>query len=136
MVFFGEICQMNHSFKIFIALCSVVTLFSGCFESQRDCSTFKTGRFTFSTAIAGQIETSAFERFETYEIEYYKGKQDTSDIRWINDCEYIVQKRHPKNRAEEQAIHIKILRTDDAGYEFEYKAVGADKTLKGRVNRS
>lgn len=114
----------------------VTALFSGCFNDQRNCASCKTGQFSFSTAVAGQIETSLFERFEQYEVEYYKGKQDTSDIRWINDCEYILQKRNPKNRAEEQAVHIKILRTDETGYEFEYKTVGSTKTLKGRVNRS
>jgi hypothetical protein len=122
--------------KTLFTLTIVITFFSSCFESQRDCTAYKTGRYTFSTAVAGEIETSEFERFDNFEIEYYQGKQDTSDIRWINNCEYIVQKRNPKNRAEEQAIHIKILRTDASGYEFEYKAVGATKILKGRVNRS
>jgi len=85
--------------------------------------------------VGGQIQTSTFERFEDYEIEDFQGKRDTSNIRWINDCEYILQKRNPKNRAEQQAIHIKITKTDETGYEFDYKSVGAKKTLKGRVNR-
>lgn len=127
---------MINKSKYFFLLGTVGLLFSGCFQQERDCGAYKTGRFVFSTAVGGQIETSEFERFDNFELEYYKGKQDTSDIRWINNCEYILQKRHPKNRAEEQAIHIKILRTDQSGYEFEYKAVGATKTLKGRVNRS
>lgn len=127
---------MIQTIKRFALLAVLATFVLGCFNAQRDCSAYKTGRYTFSTAVAGQIETSEFERFDEFEIEYFKGKQDTSDIRWINNCEYILQKRNPKNRAEEQAIHIKILRTDDSGYEFEYKAVGANKTLNGRVNRS
>ena len=127
---------MNFTVRTAILFTLVTTIFSSCFNEQRNCASYKTGQFSFSTAVAGQIETSLFKRFEQYEVEYYKGRQDTSDIRWINDCEYILQKRNPKNRAEEQAVHIKILRTDASGYEFEYKAVGADKTLKGRVNRS
>lgn len=122
--------------KTLFFLVIVAVLFSGCFNNPRDCDAYKTGKFTFSTAVGGQIETSEFERFEGFEVEYYQGKQDTSDLRWINNCEYIIQKRYPKNRAEEQAIHIKILRTDASGYEFEYRSVGASKTLKGRVNRS
>jgi len=127
---------MKFKARTIIVFILLTTLFSSCFNEQRICASYKTGQYSFSTAIAGQIETSLFERFEQYEIEYYKGKQDTSDIRWINDCEYILQKRNPKNQAEEQAVHIKILRTDESGYEFEYKTVGATKTLKGRVNRS
>jgi len=127
---------MKFKARTIIVFILLTTLFSSCFNEQRNCAFYKTGQYSFSTAIAGQIETSLFERFEQYEIEYYKGKQDTSDIRWINDCEYILQKRNPKNQAEEQAVHIKILRTDESGYEFEYKTVGATKTLKGRVNRS
>ena len=127
---------MNYSIKNICLLGLILSLTTSCFDNQRDCSSYKTGKFSFSTAIGGQIETSEFERFDNFEIEYFKEKQDTSDIRWINDCEYILQKRNPKNMAEKQAIHIKILRTDAAGYEFEYKAVGATKTLKGRINRS
>ncbi|HBB49088.1 MAG TPA: DNA topoisomerase IV [Flavobacteriaceae bacterium] len=127
---------MSPFFRVLTILIVISTSFSSCFNKPRDCAAYKTGRFTFSTAVGGQIETSEFQRHNSFEVEYYKGKQDTSDIRWINDCEYIVQKRNPKNRAEEQAIHIKILSTDASGYEFEYKAVGAAKTLKGRVNRS
>ncbi len=127
---------MTHFTKTLFLHVIVAVVFSGCFDNQRDCDAYKTGTFTFSTAIGGQIETSEFERFEGFEVEYYQGKQDTSDLRWINNCEYIIQKRYPKNRAEDQAIHVKILRTDASGYEFEYKAVGDAKTLKGRVNRS
>ena len=29
------------------------------------------------------------------EIDYFQGKVDTSSVRWINDCEYIVKKRNP-----------------------------------------
>jgi len=127
---------MTSFLKPLLYCCIVLTVFCGCFNEQRDCNAYETGRFSFSAAVGGQIETSVFERFQDYEVEYYKGKQDTSDIRWINDCEYILNKRNPKNRAEEQAVHIKILRTDASGYEFEYKTVGSSKTLKGRVNRS
>ena len=125
---------MNH-LKLPLAIIGLSAILTGCFNTSRNCEQCKTGKFSFSTEVGGRIETSTFVRFNDYEVEYFQGKSDTSNIRWINDCEYILQKRNPKNRAEQQAIHIKITKTDEMGYEFDYKAVGDEKTLKGRVNR-
>jgi len=106
---------------------------SGCFDKPRNCNDFKTGRFEFTTTIGTRIETSVFTRENDIEIETFQGKSDTSDIRWINACEYIVTKRHPKNIAEQKAIHIKIRNTEPRAYTFEYNAVGTAKKLQGRV---
>ena len=70
-------------------------------------------------------------RNDSIEIDYFKGKIDTSSIRWINDCEYIVKKLNPRSRAEEKAIHIKILTTRTNEYTFEYCVVGEEKKQKG-----
>ena len=64
-------------------------------------------------------------------IETYKGKTDTASIRWVNDCEYILQKLHPKNMAEQKAISIRILTTSKNSYTFEFGAVGNDTKQKG-----
>lgn len=82
--------------------------------------------------MVGQEErTTTFERRDDLEIDYYEGKADSSSIRWINDCEFIVQKLHPKNRAEQQAIHMKILTTTENSYTFEYGLVGEAPIAKG-----
>ena len=81
--------------------------------------------------VGTQLETTTFKRNDSIEIDYYQGKADTSSIRWINDCEYIVQKINPKNRAEEKAIHMKILTTDNNEYTFEYNIVGQTNKQKG-----
>lgn len=65
------------------------------------------------------------------EVDYFDGKADSSSVRWINDCEYIVKKLNPKNKSEEVPIHIKILTTKDKSYTFEYNAVGQSKKSKG-----
>ena len=56
--------------------------------------------FVFEQEINGEKHTSTFVRTDEYEIETYNGKTDTASIRWVNDCEYILQKLHPKNMAE------------------------------------
>ncbi|MDG1963077.1 MAG: DNA topoisomerase IV [Flavobacteriaceae bacterium] len=123
---------MASSTTQFWTLLLTFTLY-GCFNTPRECNDFKNGTFEFTTTIGTRIETSVFTRDGALEIETFQGKSDTSDIRWINDCEYIVLKRNPKNMAEEKAIHIKILTTETNAYTFEYNAVGTSKKLRGKV---
>ncbi|AXT59865.1 DNA topoisomerase IV [Aquimarina sp. AD10] len=109
----------------FIGLLSL--LFTSCYQQERNCTDFKTGTFEFETYLNGELVKTTFVRNDTLEIDYFQGKSDTSSIRWINPCEYIVKKIHPKNMAEEKAIHMKILSTDDQTYTFEYGLVGVAK---------
>lgn len=106
-----------------------------CFQQERNCKDFKTGTFTFEALIGTEMETTTFERRDSIEIDFFRGKSDTSRIRWINDCEYILEKLNPKNRAEEKAVHMKILSTTNDGYTFEYSIVGQDKKQKGTAKR-
>lgn len=105
-------------------------LLQSCNVPERNCRDFKTGTFTFETILDGELVATKFTRNDTLEVDYFNGKADSSSVRWINDCEYVVKKLHPKNRAEEKAIHMKILSTDGDLYTFEYSLVG--KTLKQR----
>ena len=102
-------------------------LFLGCYQQERDCQNFHTGTFEFETYLNGELAKTTFVRNDSIEIDYFLGKSDTASIRWINDCEYIVKKLHPKNMAEEKAIHMKILTTDGDTYTFEYGLVGIKK---------
>ena len=108
---------------------------TSCFQQERNCKEFRTGTFTFEALIGTEMETTTFERQDSIEIDYFRGKADTSRIRWINDCEYVVEKLHPKNRAEEKAVHIKILTTSADSYTFEYSIVGQDKKQKGTAKK-
>lgn len=110
-------------------LCS--TLFYSCYEPERKCADFRTGTFEFEAVVGTEVLKTTFVRNDSIEIDYFEGKQDTSSIRWINDCEYIVKKLHPKNKAEERAIHMKILTTTDNTYLFEYNIVGEKQKQKG-----
>jgi len=102
-----------------------------CYQPERNCKDFKNGKFSFTSIINGEEQTTTFNRTNNIEIDYFNGKSDTSSVRWINDCEYIVKKRKPKNKAEEKSIHIKILTTTKSSYTFEYNIVGKNKKSKG-----
>src|SRR5690554_7268949 len=82
-----------------------------CYTQERNCTDFRTGTFIFEQEIDGEHHTSTFVRTEEYQIETYQEKTDTASVRWINDCEFILQKINPKNMAEEKGIHMKILTT-------------------------
>lgn len=109
----------------------LLLLGTGCYNPPRDCKAFKEGTFRFTAIIDGKEQTTKFERYNDQEIDYFEGKADTSSIRWINDCEYIVKKLRPQDAAEEKSIHMKILTTTDSSYTFEYGLVGSSKKSKG-----
>ncbi len=110
-------------------------LLMSCYDAERNCKDFKTGKFKFEFEVDGVKKTTVFERKDSIEIETFEGKTDTSSIRWVNDCEYILQKIHPKNRAEEKAISMKILTTTKNSYIFEFGIVGSDQKQRGTVEK-
>jgi len=110
-------------------------LLVSCYNQERNCTDFKTGKFEFSQEIDGKVETSTFMRNDSLQIETFRGKTDTSTVRWINDCEFVLQKLHPKNRDERKAVHMKILTTNNNGYIFEYAFVGDTKKQRGTITK-
>lgn len=118
-------------FLIFISF----FLLSACYEPQRNCADFKTGTFEFEALSGTEVFKTTIVRNDSIEIDYYQGKSDTSSIRWINNCEYVLRKINPKNQAEKKAILIKILTTDKNKYTFEFSEVGKTKTSKARAKK-
>jgi hypothetical protein len=118
-----------------ITLLLPVLLLMSCYNAERNCKDFKTGKFKFEFEIDGVKKTTLFERNDSIEIETFEGKIDTSTIRWVNDCEYVLQKKHPKNKAEEKSISMKILTTTKNSYTFEFGMVGIDSKQKGTVTK-
>lgn len=108
-------------------------LLLSCYNVENNCKDFKTGKFKFDYTVNGIKKTTFFERKDSIEIETYEGKTDTSSIRWVNDCEYILQKINPKNMSEEKAIDMKILTTTKKSYTFEFGIVGKEERQKGTV---
>ncbi len=116
-------------------LAFLILLFISCYTPERRCADFKTGTFEFEALVGAEILKTTFFRNDSIEIDYFKGKADTSSIRWINDCEYIVKKLNPKNMAEQKAIHMKILTTDKDTYTFEYNIVGQNTKERGTAKK-
>lgn len=108
-----------------------IVLCTACYQPERNCQNFKNGKFTFTSILNGEEQTTTFVRNEKLEIDYYQNKIDSSSVRWINNCEYIVKKLNPTNRLEEKSIHMKILSTTDDSYTFEYSIVGESKKIRG-----
>lgn len=110
-------------------------MLTGCYQQERNCKKFQNGTFEFETYLDGELAKTQFIRNDSIEIDFFLGKSDTSSVRWINDCEYIVKKLHPKNRSEEKAIHMKILTTDGDSYTFEYGLVGSSTKQRGTAKK-
>jgi hypothetical protein len=118
-----------------ILLLPLLLLVVSCYNVERNCKDFKTGKFRFEYEVDGEKKITLFERNDSIEIETFEGKTDTASIRWVNDCEYILRKLHPKNMAEEKAIGMKILSTSGNTYTFEFGMVGNDQKQKGVVTK-
>ena len=108
-----------------------ISLMVACYRPERKCEQFKNGSYTFTSTVDGVEMTTNFVRKDALEIDYFNGKADSASVRWINDCEYIVKKLNPKNKAEEKSVQIKILSTTDNSYTFEYGLVGSSKKSRG-----
>jgi len=119
--------------KLFILTLLLVLI--SCYNVEHNCKDFKTGKFQFEFEVNGIKKTTIFERRDHIEIETFEGVTDTSSIRWVSDCEYILQKLHPKNMLEKKSINMKILTTSKNSYTFEFGIVGSAQKQRGTVNK-
>ncbi len=118
-----------------LLLLMIAPIVLSCYENERNCTDFKTGKFRFESEIDGKKMVTEFERFDDIEIETFQGKTDTATVRWVSDCEYVLQKKSPKNMQERKAIGMKILSTTENSYTFEYGVVGSDQKQRGTATK-
>ncbi|TYA59058.1 DNA topoisomerase IV [Formosa maritima] len=118
--------------KYLFGIALLFTLAS-CYDVERNCTDFQTGSFYSEITIHGQIYKSEFKRSKYLQIETYNNKVDSSQVRWINDCEVVFKTINPKSMAEQKDIHLKILVTTDSTYTFEYSYVGEKLKQKGKA---
>lgn len=116
-------------------LLSLAFLAIGCYQAPLDCKDFKTGTFVSEITVKGKKQQTRSIRSEKYVIETYKGKTDTASIRWVNDCEFILTKLHPKTMAEQHAVSIRILSTTEKTYIFDFGIVGNSQRQKGTATK-
>ena len=113
-----------------ILLLALLTLTS-CYTTERNCKDYKIGSYYSEVIIDSTIYKSEFTRNADIQVEHYNKKIDSSEVRWINDCEMVFRTINPKNRAERKDVHLKILTTTDSSYTFEYAYVGEKNKHKG-----
>jgi hypothetical protein len=109
-----------------------LTCISCTTPQERNCTDFKTGSFEYTYEVDGKKHTSTFTRTENLEIDYNEASIDSIDVRWINDCEYVLKTINPKTLAQKKSIHIKILHTKDNTYTFESKIINDPQQRKSR----
>ncbi|MFT5753044.1 MAG: hypothetical protein ACI924_000250 [Flavobacterium sp.] len=110
-----------------------LTLLTSCYEQERNCKDFKTGKFKSEIEVDGKKLFTTFDRNDSIQIETFEGITDSYDVRWTNNCEYVIKNSKPKNMAEKKALQVKILTTSKNSYTFEYNFVGEDTKQKGIV---
>ena len=69
-------------------------------------------------------------------IEEYNGVIDSSKISWVNNCEFILTKLNPRTNQEKRPVKVKILRTYEDSYDFEYSNINEPILIRrGKVKR-
>ncbi|MEK6154165.1 hypothetical protein WIW50_12920 [Flavobacteriaceae bacterium 3-367] len=111
--------------KPIIPLLSLLLFCVSCYSPQRDCESYRTGTFRFDYELEGVLKSGTFTRTDAYSIEFFEHKTDSANVKWINDCEFVL--RPLDNKA---AIHYKIISTTDSSYTFEYKRAVKDPKKK------
>ena len=112
-------------------LLPILLILTSCYDQECDCKLYKTGKFEFLQEIDGIKKITIFARTENLQIETYEGKTDTAEVRWVNDCEFILEKLHPKSMQDKKAISMKILSTKGKTYTFEFSFVNDEKKQTG-----
>ena len=108
----------------------ILFLLTSCYSVERDCENFKMGEFEFTYKLNDTIQRSLFTRTLDYEIEEFNSLIDSSSISWVNDCEFILTKLNPNTNQEKRPVRIKIIRTYENSYDFEYSSVNEPIIIK------
>lgn len=101
------------------------TIAISCYEPQRDCKSYKNGKFKFTYELGDTLKEGRFIRDEQYSIDFYDNKIDSATVRWINDCEFVLKDINSKI-----AIQYKIISTTDSSYTFQYSNAAKDPNKK------
>ena len=108
----------------------ILFLLTSCYSVDRNCENFKIGEFEFTYKLNDTIQRSIFTRTLDYEIEEFNSVIDSSSISWVNNCEFILTKINPKTNQEKRPVRIKIIRTYENSYDFEYSSVNEPIIIK------
>lgn len=122
--------------KKIIGLLLFVFAVSACFTPPKHCERFKTGTFQYQTIANGELIEAKIVRNDSLEIDYFDvNSPDTSQIRWVNDCEYILRKYKPKRSDEKVSFRMKIIETYKDRYTFVFSQIGDSKVKEFSATR-
>jgi hypothetical protein len=121
--------------KRLIYIFPFLILFTSCYDAERNCADFKIGKFRYELTINGKKQTTMVERNDSLQIETFEGRNDTASVRWVNDCEFVMQNLHPKSREEKKAINMRILTTKGNTATVEFSFVGEAEKQKVTVTK-
>ena len=120
--------------KINLLLLAILSV--SCDNPERNCQDYQIGNFFTETSVNDKTYKSTFSRMRNgIQIEEFEGKVDSSNVRCVNDCEIILSPINPKSLNEKKNILIKILKTTDSSYTYEYSYLGNSKKLKAEAIR-
>ncbi len=117
--------------KKYVYVLLIFVFVVSCYPPERNCADYKTGEFSFNYTLDGEEKTGRFTREAEFSIEYYDNKIDSATVKWVNDCEFVLQDIKTKT-----SIHMKILSTTDNSYTFEYGKVGEPKKVQGTAYKT
>ncbi|QCW99792.1 hypothetical protein FGM00_06650 [Aggregatimonas sangjinii] len=111
-----------------ICLCLLLT---SCYQPERNCTDFKTGTYRFDYVVNDEKKSGTFTRDSLYSVEYYDSTVDSATVKWVNDCEFVLQDIKTKT-----SVQMKILSTTEDSYTFEYSLVGKSNKSRGTAIRT
>lgn len=122
--------------KNFLFLLSALFSMAACYTPPANCADFKTGTFQYQTYVNGELIQAKIVRNDSLEIDYYDPQHpDTSQIRWINDCEYVLKKYKPKGTNEKRTFSMRIMETEGNTYKFLFSEIGQKETKEFNATR-
>jgi len=84
--------------------------------TQTNVNSFKNGQF--KTILEDGKTVSNATRNDSLQIETTNNKVDTFKIKWINNFEYVLVKKNPKDLLDSLPFHVKITSVNKDGYDF------------------
>ncbi len=111
----------------------LILLFNCNLNQKRLCEDFKTGKYKSVVKIDNIEYTSIFTRNDSIQVEIFNNVVDSTNVRWINNCEVVFTTINPKTIQQKKPILVKILRTYEKSYDFEYSYVGVTKKQQGKA---
>ena len=111
----------------------LILLFNCNLNQKRLCEDFKIGKYKSVVKIDNIEYTSIFTRNDSIQVEIFNNVVDSTNVRWINNCEVVFTTINPKNIQQKKPILVKILRTYEKSYDFEYSYEKKKKKQQGKA---